>query len=364
MALPPQLRAMQVFVEETGRWPSRTAPYAAMPWDDAGTRPRRRIERKWLDFTERELATWLQNQRQHASDRRRRLLDEQLPGWDEHIAGIERQSFDERVEELRQARVDIEAGRRKSLGESLRKWVTQQEQAQHTLTAEQRKALDEAYPQWVVRNKPFCPPNEQRFDQRIADLVEFRERTGTWPSTRSPLKAERSLAVWLRDTRRYATPERRARLSAAVPGWDVTRAYGGTADRFDDLAAARRMRELRHFVEKHNRAPSRFSEDPTERKLGAWVRNHLNRDDRRRDKIVAALGDHYTPRSQQWHKRLAELEAFVQENGHLPRRSENWALYSWLHRQRTGATPERRAELDRRVPGWDGSGPLEMPRAA
>lgn len=112
-----------------------------------------------------------------------------------------------------------------------------------------------------------------------------------------------------------------------------------------------RVARLSAFYGEHGRYPR-----PSESADGKWLT-----DQRTRASVeVAAVLDRECPGWRGKSRRrvtfevfVDELETFVSEHGRFPRRSDG-SLGVWLMNQRCQASEERRAFLDERIPGWRG----------
>jgi hypothetical protein len=161
--------------------------------------------------------------------------------------------------------------------------------------------------------------------------------------------------------------------------WTPRRGPTPRPDRWE----SQRQQVERHFLE-HGLYPRLTADDPHERRLAGWVKNQVerlpSRDDelgRNRYEAVLATPGWPIPRQQTWLEMVQLLEAFVDENGRLPKRTpartsdipdceqHERMLSMWCANQRRferAATvdkpypEERRARLDR-VTGWSWAKP-------
>lgn len=136
-----------------------------------------------------------------------------------------------------------------------------------------------------------------------------------------------------------------------------------TAGADDSAPAPRRMTfeerlsELEAYVDAHGRLPR-----DTERVgIGRWLGRQRRRATEQNRKVLdervpgwrgpneSATGEV----TKSFLARVDSLEAYVAEHGRLPARRTPGGLPEWLLYRRRLASPEQRAVLDARVPGWD-----------
>ncbi|XKH58378.1 helicase associated domain-containing protein (plasmid) [Citricoccus nitrophenolicus] len=209
-------------------------------------------------------------------------------------------------------------------------------------TEPQRAALDQIHSDWSA-NRRGVP-----FEQNVAALRTFMDRTGTLPSTTSADPQEAHLGRFrtsMLDSN--ASPERRAVLDREAPGWSepltVTARTFGT-----------RLGQLTKFLADHGRGPSRSAGPGPELSLHRW--QSLTSVRRNADRWAAVLGAYRQAGVQppvaklSFEDRLAQLAAFVAEHGHAPR----WAaaegtmeslLYRWQRTRLSRSNPERMAKI-------------------
>lgn len=152
-------------------------------------------------------------------------------------------------------------------------WLGNQRRAARSgkpwMTTERQDLLDELLPGWRE-----TPPPSLSWPQTAAKLHEHVEATGRLPRQNGETADERRLGIWLANQRvahhsRQLDPARAAWLEAHFPGW------AGAGPR--ESAWERRAQELGEYVVSTAWLPNRRSSDPTERRLGNWLKN------RRRD---------------------------------------------------------------------------------
>ena len=133
-----------------------------------------------------------------------------------------------------------------------------------------------------------------------------------------------------------------------------------------------RLAELREFVAKYGRFPTKNGEEPGEKSLVSWLAEQRHAFLQRelgwvKAKEMSVLGDWVTTeadvaRDRLWREKLALVEVFALENGRLPAHrktsGEEHTLGLWLvtqhERARAGKLlPWRQEALDERVSGWN-----------
>lgn len=234
----------------------------------------------------------------------------------------------------------------------------------------------------------MASPHDERWTSHLEDYRAFVQTHGRHPRRPSADRLEALLSEWAHEQRRLQRgqrkqplrPDRRAELEA-VDGWMWNPRRGPTPrpDRWE----SQRQQVERHFLE-HGQYPRLTADDARERRLAGWVKNQVERlpgrdDDlgRERYEAVLATPGWPIPRQQTWLEMVRALEAFVAENGRLPKRTpartadipqcdrHERMLSMWCANQRRferAATvdkpypEERRARLDR-VAGWSWAKP-------
>lgn len=118
-----------------------------------------------------------------------------------------------------------------------------------------------------------------------------------------------------------------------------------------------RLDELEAYVSAHGRLPK-----PTDRVgIGRWLGNQRRRGSAQNqqtldERVPGWRGTKESKRGQVtglFRARVASLEAYVAEHGGIPTRGTPGALPHWIRSMRRNGSPEQRAVLDARVPGWD-----------
>jgi hypothetical protein len=231
-------------------------------------------------------------------------------------------------------------------------------------------------------------PHDERWNAHIDSYRAFVLEHGRHPRRPSADLLEARLSEWAHEQRRLhrgqrrqpLRPERQAALEA-IDGWmwNPRRGPSPRPDRWEN----QRLAVERHFAE-HGRYPRLSADDPHERHLAGWVKNQVERLPGRDDELgrsrydaVLATPGWPVPRQQTWLEMVQLLEAFVDENGRLPKRTpartsdiaeceqHERMLSMWCANQRRferAATvdkpypEERRARLDR-VAGWSWARP-------
>lgn len=118
-----------------------------------------------------------------------------------------------------------------------------------------------------------------------------------------------------------------------------------------------RLDELEAYVSDHGRLPK-----PTDRVgIGRWLGNQRRRGSAQNrqaldERVPGWRGTNESTGgevTESFLARVASLEAYVAEHGGLPARRAPGGLPEWILYRRRLASPEQRAVLDARVPGWD-----------
>jgi len=246
----------------------------------------------------------------------------------------------------------------------------------NTFTADRRALFDRLVPGWDV-------DRDTAFDERVHELADWvAAHDRRMPSTTAKDPIERRHGQFLSNCRTAArggkgantfTADRRALFDRLVPGWDVDR----------DTAFDERVHELADWVAAHDRRmPSTTAKDPVERRHGQFL-SHCRRAARGGQGASAftaerrALLDRLVPGwdvgpDTVFAGHVHELADWV--NAHdrrMPKLNGAKDLVERRHGQflshcRTAArggtgagafSAERRALLDRVVPGWEGGAP-------
>ncbi|WP_350348530.1 helicase associated domain-containing protein [Agromyces sp. G08B096] len=218
---------------------------------------------------------------------------------------------------------------------------------------------------WLDLNLPYWrSPSAESWYLVAESLARFRTEQRRLPRS-SGDASERRLARWLRDQRAAAAAgrleaEQSAWLEQAIPGWADARLAA-----WMELADA-----VAGFARSWGRLPARDG-GPGEQRLARWLaaqraaaaRGTLSQASHAAlDERVPGWLDPSGPAEERWRDRLEETAAFLQAHGRLPARSAAAAegerrLAVWLAGQRSAARagrllPNRRADLDRLLPGW------------
>lgn len=308
------LSSLAQFLADNERFPAQTATEAA----------------------ERKLASWLQYQRGHALPDRIEALDRMVPIW-------RKASFDSRWETQLEGAASFAAahGRHPRTGSSDRQeqllgyWLVYQRQG---ATPERAARLDSRLPGWRgSRDHLWC--------EVLGKAAAFVAGHGHIPHQTGATASERSLAHWLKEQRRHATPERAAALDGAVPGWRGN--HPGHRAWEDSFTA------VRDFLAATGRLPVRGNN--AERRMSAWLYDQSRRaTEEQRAALDAALPG-WEPVVASWDERHKAVLAFRAAHDRLPEPADAGdarALGVWLDNQRWIASGEARAILDSTLPGW------------
>ncbi|GAA4034112.1 hypothetical protein GCM10023063_17580 [Arthrobacter methylotrophus] len=288
------------------------------------------------DDAERKLASWLNHQRGHALPDRVEALDRAIRTW-------RQTTFDLRWEKHLKATAAFSAtyGHHPRPGSSdrdekmLGSWLVKQRQ---NTTPERAARLDSMISGWRGSRV-------QSWSEILDKVVSFVAEHGHVPHQTGAGEHERSLASWLKEQRRYATPERAAALDGAVPNWRGN--HPGHRAWEDSFTA------VQDFLAETGRLPSRG--DKAGRRLAAWLSDQSRRaTDEQRAALDAALPG-WEPAVVSWAERHAAVVAFLAANGRLPEQTDTGdtrVLGVWLENQRWNATVQSRSILDTSLPGW------------
>lgn len=157
------------------------------------------------------LAFWLRDQRRNTTPQRQAALDAAVPGWRGSHPG--HRAWEDSLQELRTFVATHGRLPRWSAADDemrLRNWLSDQ---RRRADADQRARLNEVWENW---DQPAYD-----FDAQIEALKAFHAANSRLPRTADKGEAK-DLGMWLSNQRQTASPERRAALDAAFPGWHVT----------------------------------------------------------------------------------------------------------------------------------------------
>lgn len=244
------------------------------------------------------LAAWVGSQRHNRNGSpevqaaRLKVLDEQLPGWNETPAQAWFRIADD-VAAFRDRIGEWPAyGSREATVRRMAKWLSDQ-RAGRNVSPEREAYLNEHLPGWRTGlghgNRPL-----ELWERQVAAVEHFRDTHGRLPSHyRDP--REVVLGTWLHQQRndKAMSPARRDVLDRRLPGWEATSRVS--------------IQELRAAQEAS------------------------------------------------WRGKLDDVVRFVSVHDRAPSRADGERLHGWLTRLRDREIPpERQAVLDERLPGWRG----------
>lgn len=218
-------------------------------------------------------------------------------------------------------------------------WAHRQKSA--PLSAAQAAAMDSVYPEWrKTRNGAWFT--------KLEGVASFVASTGSFPRSNTKDEEEASLGIWLSTQRFRADKLSRDRskvLDDRLPGW---REPGLKS--WED-----RLEETSRIVAQMGRLPKSTDTGGSLSAYG-WLRKHLNcpPHDPRRNVLDTRFPGWDKTRDGLWERKLALVVEYFAANGRLPSQYEK-TCGSWLSVQKRRVSAERRAELDRLVPGWDKS---------
>lgn len=158
----------------------------------------------------------------------------------------------------------------------------------------------------------------------------------------------------------WARRQRHQPLSAEQAA-ALDRTYPGWRHSKDEIWYAR-LEALEAFVRSTGRYPSQRAADPDERLIGVWLKNNrtggIQSTPERRAVIDSRLPGWNPTREDAWATRLDEVAALVAGLGRLPRRSgslEERTARRWLDRQ-VNESPDRHEAIRARIPDWSTTG--------
>lgn len=245
----------------------------------------------------------------------------------------------------------------------LGQWLGQQRKfaKAEVINPERRAHLDATAPGW------FGGRARAWTVQAEATLV-FHAATGRWPSTATQDPGERQLGEWLSHQRSLAkagslelTPQRRADLDTAAPGW---------ADPRGDAWGAAATALVAHRLAA-GRWPSQVGDTRAERQLAMWFKRQRSAAASGSSCLTTARWAHLDlvapgwlePMGAPWTASADAVSAHRAQTGRWPslgsvdaaeRKLGRWLVNQRQH-ARNGAKrfgPERRAYLDEVAPGW------------
>lgn len=200
---------------------------------------------------------------------------------------------------------------------------------------------------------------------RVAEVENFKARTGRLPLHQQRSLEERNLYAWLRyQSRRIglSTAERQI-LDSRLPGWDE-RGPGAPRPFYEGV------QDLKLYRDAYGKFPSNRAKDTDVLRLAQWL-NTL-----RHQKVLTveqlAHLDEQIPGwnetvEETWRRTAREVAVYRDRHGEMPSLSSKEypvrRLAKWLadFRRGRGMTPEREAFLDTELPGWREGRPHRPP---
>lgn len=227
------------------------------------------------------------------------------------------------------------------------KWASHQKKV--PLSAAQATAMDSVYPDWrKTRNGAWYT--------KLEAVEAFVADKGYIPRAAAKDPAEKRLGIWA-ETQRYRaamlSADRIKLLNERLPGWDRS-AHDAWSERLEEVCC---------IVKKIGRVPDTFEAEAESRLAGIWLNKHtkLPESDAKsailNSRIPGWDDDHSERR---WNDNVEALVSFVAAHHRFPNQAdkvqESRRLGAWLSNNRHASgrvSPQHRADLDRRVPGWD-----------
>jgi hypothetical protein len=326
------------------------------------------------DAHEHELASWLGAQRSSAksgkhalTEERRERLDSAAPGW-----GRPREDFWQRqVKEIlafqdRHGRLPKPSGTENDENR-MAEWLVRHRNGERSSTGDRAlyryRLLDEVLPAWRGTG-------DGAWAESARAVKEYRERHGSWPSSKSADPVVRRMGTWLSGQRwshsqgdAVFTPARKEYMDASLPEWAHT-----VEDEWRS-----NFGRLREFWNVNARWPRVGAQNPVEDSVGRWLRTQrglARKPEHARFVVRRELLDEALPgwrgstRDKCWQTSADALEAFFLNLGRWPVLSvtdkDERALATWLRAERVSAmrgaathvSRARQEQLDRRCPGW------------
>ena len=175
--------------------------------------------------------------------------------------------------------------------------------------------------------------------RRISELSAFIDDRGRLPRVSHGDAAERSLAVWLRDTYRADAGPRQEILRLVEPFSPEPVVRRGSYKTSSD-----RMQELEEFLMVHGRMPSNKRPEESGLYFWLWHRSFSDTPDPALVQVLTAHGLSLPTRAGKRYRRrsraewLSLLNGFVDSHDHLPKSAssdeDEIALYAWFYRER------------------------------
>ena len=216
----------------------------------------------------------------------------------------------------------------------LGKWVGTQRGARATMPQERRDQLE------ALRFWTWDAPDDA-WSAKLAELVAFYDANG-----RMPHVSIAGLGKWVshqRAARDTMQQERKAKLEA-LRFWAWDPLDGAWSAKFAELVA---------FYDANGRMPQTIATG-----LGIWVGTQRKARDampqERKDKLDALRWWVWDPLDEAWSAKFAELVAFHDANGRMPRRREEGGPGVWVSNQRNARVtmPQERKEKLEALPFW------------
>lgn len=296
---------------------------------------------------EKKLGSWIATQRYRAASLpadRIVLLDQRLPGWRKTNNEI----WHERLAEVRA--LVVKNGRFPTLAAA----ADADEYAAYSWI-KGNKRLPSGDPRRVILDEEFPYWNESldaRWERNLIIAKEYYDVHG-----RIPPQTEKSCGSWISVQKHRATPEHRARINAAIPGWDKS-----PEDKWEDALSFTVA-----FLSTHGRLPSYGGKEPGESFHYQWLSGQRKAKNTMPSSRKLQL-DESIPRwtlngldaaGETWHIKFAACKAFFVERGRFPSLSrkstvDEKVLSTWLHNQIKTRVAGRHDLLDHELPGWRG----------
>jgi superfamily II DNA or RNA helicase len=237
-------------------------------------------------------------------------------------------------------------------------WVGTQKKSYSTVQNERKcimrdNEIETLWEAFTNRYPALFLTNEEEWKARLEQVEEFVVENGRLPSQGQV--ENKSLAMWVSTQKQnYSTVQNERRQ--IMRDNKITTLWEAFMNRYPALFLSRqdewkaRLEQVKKFVNKNERLPSKESSDVEEKKLGHWVSNqkinyssvqnesqHIMRDNE-----IATLWEAFMNRypalfltnEEEWKARLEQVEEFVVENRRLPSQTDNKKLNTWVSTQK------------------------------
>jgi hypothetical protein len=184
--------------------------------------------------------------------------------------------------------------------------------AQYATRAPEGSPLEDYSPEWLA-----LPATARTRLEYVAQIADFRDSNGDWPSRSGDTAEERSAARQLRDLRDEAQHPAVVERIQALLGELPAPAFRGTGTTVEDALA--------DFEAEHGRPPRSAADTVEERNLARRVARHREQAEHRTAQLLSPLtatGRRRSPDTDRFRQRVTLLLAAKAQLGRWPRRSD------------------------------------------